>query len=118
MVPRRTGLRRQRQRANGFAPAAAYDTQAAVRADAKCEGRQASLGALFHFRRALFSRPDSHDRHRHRHAGFVDAIVGGGGLILVPALFGAFPNAPPATLLGSNKATCVWGTGWAPPCNS
>ena len=31
-------------------------------------------------------------------AGFVDAIVGGGGLILVPALFAAFPAAPPATL--------------------
>lgn len=46
-------------------------------------------------------------------AGFVDAIVGGGGLILVPALFGAFPNAAPATLLGTNKATGVWGTGWA-----
>jgi uncharacterized protein len=46
-------------------------------------------------------------------AGFVDAIVGGGGLILVPALFGVFPNAVPATLLGTNKATGVWGTGWA-----
>lgn len=46
-------------------------------------------------------------------AGFVDAIVGGGGLILVPALFGTFPNAVPATLLGTNKATGIWGTGWA-----
>ncbi|MEO6032038.1 MAG: TSUP family transporter [Burkholderiaceae bacterium] len=46
-------------------------------------------------------------------AGFVDAIVGGGGLILVPALFSAFPNAVPATLLGTNKATGVWGTAWA-----
>ena len=46
-------------------------------------------------------------------AGCVDAIVGGGGLILVPALFGVFPNAPPATLLGTNKATGIWGTGWA-----
>jgi len=26
-------------------------------------------------------------------AGFLDAIVGGGGLILVPALFSAFPGA-------------------------
>ncbi len=33
-------------------------------------------------------------------AGFVDAIVGGGGLILVPALFSAYPGAAPATLLG------------------
>ena len=32
-------------------------------------------------------------------AGFVDAIVGGGGLVMVPALFAAFPGAPPATLL-------------------
>ncbi|MFP5486337.1 MAG: sulfite exporter TauE/SafE family protein, partial [Gammaproteobacteria bacterium] len=30
-------------------------------------------------------------------AGFVDAIVGGGGLILLPALFATFPGAPPAT---------------------
>ncbi|WP_312413792.1 TSUP family transporter [Comamonas sp.] len=43
-------------------------------------------------------------------AGFVDAVVGGGGLILVPALFGAFPAAPPATLLGTNKSAGVWGT--------
>ena len=43
-------------------------------------------------------------------AGFVDAIVGGGGLILVPALFGAFPAAPPATLLGTNKSASIWGT--------
>src|SRR5689334_1148248 len=46
-------------------------------------------------------------------AGFVDAIVGGGGLILVPALFSVFPTAVPATLLGTNKATAVWGTGLA-----
>ncbi len=43
-------------------------------------------------------------------AGFVDAIVGGGGLVLVPALFGVFPGAPPATLFGTNKAASVWGT--------
>lgn len=46
-------------------------------------------------------------------AGFVDAIVGGGGLILVPALFGTFPNAAPATLFGTNKGAAVWGTGLA-----
>ena len=46
-------------------------------------------------------------------AGFVDAIGGGGGLVLVPALFGAFPSAAPATLFGTNKAASVWGTGWA-----
>jgi uncharacterized membrane protein YfcA len=43
-------------------------------------------------------------------AGLVDSIVGGGGLILVPALFTTFPNAPPATLLGTNKSASVWGT--------
>jgi len=46
-------------------------------------------------------------------AGFVDAIVGGGGLILVPALFATFPSAPPATLFGTNKGASVWGTGFA-----
>ncbi len=43
-------------------------------------------------------------------AGFVDAIVGGGGLILVPALFAVFPSTHPATLLGINKSAGVWGT--------
>ena len=46
-------------------------------------------------------------------AGFVDAIVGGGGLILVPALFATFPTAHPATLFGTNKGASVWGTGIA-----
>jgi len=46
-------------------------------------------------------------------AGFVDSIVGGGGLILVPALFATFPNAHPATLFGTNKGASVWGTGMA-----
>lgn len=43
-------------------------------------------------------------------AGFVDSIVGGGGLILLPALFATFPQAHPATLLGSNKSASIWGT--------
>jgi uncharacterized protein len=43
-------------------------------------------------------------------AGCVDSIVGGGGLILVPALFAVFPTAHPATLFGTNKAASVWGT--------
>jgi uncharacterized membrane protein YfcA len=43
-------------------------------------------------------------------AGFVDAIVGGGGLILVPTLFAVFPTAAPATLFGTNKVASVWGT--------
>ena len=43
-------------------------------------------------------------------AGLVDSIVGGGGLILVPALFATFPGAAPATLFGTNKSASVWGT--------
>lgn len=43
-------------------------------------------------------------------AGLVDSIVGGGGLILVPALFAVYPNAAPATLFGTNKSASVWGT--------
>ena len=46
-------------------------------------------------------------------AGFIDAIVGGGGLVLVPALFSIFPQMQPATLLGTNKGASVWGTAWA-----
>jgi len=33
--------------------------------------------------------------------------------VLVPALFGVFPQAPPATLFGSNKGASIWGTAWA-----
>ena len=46
-------------------------------------------------------------------AGFIDAIVGGGGLVLLPALFATFPTAPPATLLGTNKSAAIWGTAMA-----
>jgi hypothetical protein len=43
-------------------------------------------------------------------AGFVDSIVGGGGLIQVPALFILLPGVPAATLLGTNKCASIWGT--------
>jgi len=43
-------------------------------------------------------------------AGGIDAIVGGGGLILIPALFITFPQAEPAALVGTNKSAGVWGT--------
>jgi len=43
-------------------------------------------------------------------AGFVDSIVGGGGLIQLPALFTAFPATSPATLFGTNKLASVIGT--------
>ena len=46
-------------------------------------------------------------------AGLIDAISGGGGLILVPALFAIFPTTHPATLFGTNKAAAIWGTGIA-----
>lgn len=43
-------------------------------------------------------------------AGFVDAVVGGGGLIQIPALFSLMPGLSPATLLGTNKLSGIWGT--------
>ena len=46
-------------------------------------------------------------------AGFIDSIVGGGGLVMVPSLFAAYPNAVPPSLLGTNKAASVWGTAFA-----
>lgn len=46
-------------------------------------------------------------------AGFIDSIVGGGGLVLVPTLFTTYPSAHPATLFGTNKGASVWGTGFA-----
>lgn len=46
-------------------------------------------------------------------AGLIDAVVGGGGLIQIPALFSVFPNTAPATLLGTSKLAGVWGTGAA-----
>jgi uncharacterized protein len=46
-------------------------------------------------------------------AGFIDAIVGGGGLIQVPALFAGYPTAAPAVLLGTNKLGSICGTSGA-----
>jgi len=43
-------------------------------------------------------------------AGLVDAVVGGGGLVLIPALFMALPQAAPATILGTNKFAAIFGT--------
>ena len=43
-------------------------------------------------------------------AGMIDAIAGGGGLVLVPALFAILPGVPPATLLGTNKLSAIAGT--------
>lgn len=46
-------------------------------------------------------------------AGFVDAVVGGGGMVLVPTLFTTLPTVLPATLLGTNKLAGVFGTATA-----
>lgn len=43
-------------------------------------------------------------------AGLVDAVVGGGGLIQIPAIFAVFPNEVSATLIGTNKLASVCGT--------
>lgn len=46
-------------------------------------------------------------------AGFMDSAVGGGGMVLVPTLFTALPNALPGTILGTNKISGLGGTGMA-----
>lgn len=43
-------------------------------------------------------------------AGFVDAIVGGGGLIQVPAMLIMLPGAPIASVFGTNKLASLAGT--------
>ncbi len=43
-------------------------------------------------------------------AGLVDAVVGGGGLIQIPALFTLLPEATPASLFGTNKFSSIFGT--------
>lgn len=46
-------------------------------------------------------------------AGMIDAAVGGGGLIQIPALFNLLPNAASAALLGTNKVAAACGTAFA-----
>lgn len=43
-------------------------------------------------------------------AGFVDAVVGGGGLIQLPALVVGLPGASPVQILATNKLGSVCGT--------
>ena len=43
-------------------------------------------------------------------AGFVDAVVGGGGLIQLPALLLGLPSAAPVTVLATNKLGSICGT--------
>lgn len=43
-------------------------------------------------------------------AGWVDAVVGGGGLIQLPALLLGIPGASPAQILATNKLSSICGT--------
>jgi uncharacterized membrane protein YfcA len=43
-------------------------------------------------------------------AGFVDSVVGGGGLIQMPALLIFFPNLPIPSVVGTNKIASFTGT--------
>ncbi|MCF9045460.1 sulfite exporter TauE/SafE family protein [Acinetobacter nectaris] len=43
-------------------------------------------------------------------AGAVDAAVGGGGLIQIPGLMSTFPQMQPATVIGTNKLSSIFGT--------
>ena len=43
--------------------------------------------------------------------GFIDAIAGGGGLIMMPALL--FAGVPPINALGTNKLQSMFGTATA-----
>lgn len=43
-------------------------------------------------------------------AGAIDAAVGGGGLIQIPALMGALPHTSTATIFGTNKLASICGT--------
>ncbi len=43
-------------------------------------------------------------------AGFVDAVVGGGGLVQLPALLLGLPNASPVQVLATNKLSSICGT--------
>ncbi|MEU2654127.1 TSUP family transporter [Streptomyces sp. NPDC007325] len=43
-------------------------------------------------------------------AGWIDAVVGGGGLLLLPALLIGVPGAPNGYVLGTNKAVAIVGT--------
>lgn len=48
-------------------------------------------------------------------AGFIDSIVGGGGLIQIPALLIFLPNMAVATIFGTNKLASIAGTAAAVP---
>ena len=43
-------------------------------------------------------------------AGLIDAAVGGGGLIQIPALMNFYPQTSAATIFGTNKLASIFGT--------
>lgn len=43
-------------------------------------------------------------------AGWVDAVIGGGGLVLIPLILAVAPQLAPATALATNKLAAVFGT--------
>lgn len=43
-------------------------------------------------------------------AGAVDAVIGGGGMVQLPALFSVYPSVPPGILFGTNKLASGIGT--------
>ncbi len=46
-------------------------------------------------------------------SGFIDAVVGGGGLIQLPALLVTLPKSPLPTIFGTNKIAALSGTSMA-----
>lgn len=43
-------------------------------------------------------------------AGWIDAVIGGGGLVLIPLILAVMPQLAPVTALASNKLAAVTGT--------
>lgn len=43
-------------------------------------------------------------------AGWIDAVIGGGGLVLIPLILALVPGVAPATALATNKVAAVSGT--------
>lgn len=46
-------------------------------------------------------------------AGWIDAVIGGGGLVLIPLILATMPQLAPATALATNKLAAVAGTSTA-----
>ncbi len=43
-------------------------------------------------------------------AGWIDAVIGGGGLVLIPLIMAVAPQLAPAAALATNKVAAVSGT--------